>query len=32
MLDLHYKPRVDLTLDMCIIQLLNLFEKKKTQG
>jgi len=29
MLDLHYKPRVDLTLDVCIIDLLNIFHKKQ---
>jgi len=32
MLDLHYKPRVDLTLDTCVIQLLNLFEKKNKKS
>lgn len=29
MLDIHYKPRIDLSLDTCIIKLLNIFEKKK---
>jgi DNA polymerase-3 subunit gamma/tau len=28
MLDLHYKPRVDLALDTCIIDLINIFEKR----
>ena len=32
MLDLHYKPRVDLTLDACVIQLLNLFEEKSKRS